>query len=482
MIASALPAACDSSDLESTFTPLTALVVSHDKALHRRLNHYLQEAGYLAIHTHSAEHALALLETTGCQFLIVDGELPTADPLELCREAGASPRGALVAKILLQSDQASSDFANLLHAGIDDCLLKPPSYLELLARLRAAARTVEFRRRLELSLGLDALTQLPAAHVGHRRLEVLVQQNEESPLSCLMLGLDHFDQHLTSAGTVAMDSLLATLAQLISREVLENEQASYWGEACFCITCAGQNLRNTADRAEELSRALSTALASHATAIPISLSMGVAERTAQDTAQSLMDSALDALQVAQHSGGHSVSCFGEHAAELAELSQLGGTNHVFHSTLAAHLMTPCVLTFSESHGVWQAANLLRRHRLPAAAVIDASGKSLGLLEESQLPTTQLEAGNQSVSNFCCPEAQICNEDTPLGSIMQIFSNGDTSWLLVTRHGRPTGTIARDSLAALSHPLSVETLRAGASRQPVGRLNELLVPEAVMSEA
>ena len=84
-------------------TPLAALVVSTDRSLQRRLHQYLLEAGYRSIHTASVAHALALVESADCHFLLVDADLNTGDALELCREAGTTPRGGRLTKLLLGS-------------------------------------------------------------------------------------------------------------------------------------------------------------------------------------------------------------------------------------------------------------------------------------------------------------------------------------------------------------------------------------------
>lgn len=462
----------------ATKTPLTALVVSSDQSLQRRLHQYLSETGYRSLHTASVEHALALIEATSCHFLIVDAELQQGDALELCREAGTLLRGGPIAKLLLQPNISSVEFADLLHAGVDDVLMKPINYLELVARLRAAARTHEFRRRVATGWRMDPITKLADENSFRLQLEQLLRDQGGQVHSCIALKIDHFQQKRACDGAAATEALLAALADYLRRDLLDFELLSHWGESKFVLVCGGQGLNEIGARAEELCESLVTAMAEFQLSFPITISAGVADLKASTDAPELIKRSLAALHVAQTSGGGCIVRHGDHNDELSQLREEHRTGHVFQKTVAADLMTPCVLTLGEAHGVWHATNLLHKHRLAAAPLVDGSGKCVGIIEQINMPVSADKAGNQSVSSFRSPHAEMCPEETVLSDIMQRFSESETQWLVITRHARPTGIICRDQLADFSQPMSLETL-APADPIPVeAKVADMLVPEFV----
>ena len=110
------------------------LLVDDDPILLRVLQFWLQEAGF-AVTTHiTGEEALADLDHTAYDLIILDRMLPDIDGLELCRQI----RQTTPTPILLLSAVASATHqAAALAAGAHGCLRKPVDPDTLLAQVAA---------------------------------------------------------------------------------------------------------------------------------------------------------------------------------------------------------------------------------------------------------------------------------------------------------------------------------------------------------
>jgi two-component system response regulator QseB len=114
------------------------LFVEDDEALGSELQTVLQQADYVVTWVTSAESAMAYLQHTSVDILLVDIGLPGLSGIEMLRllrrEKSDIPVMLLTARDTLQ------DKVRGLDAGADDYLLKPFDLDELLARLRALLR------------------------------------------------------------------------------------------------------------------------------------------------------------------------------------------------------------------------------------------------------------------------------------------------------------------------------------------------------
>jgi DNA-binding response OmpR family regulator len=118
------------------------LVVEDEQKIAQFLKKGLTEKGYAVETAADADTALERVSASPFDLLILDLLLPgSRDGLELCREIRA--RGIRSKILMLTARDTVENKIEGLDAGADDYLVKPFSFRELLARLRALLRRTE---------------------------------------------------------------------------------------------------------------------------------------------------------------------------------------------------------------------------------------------------------------------------------------------------------------------------------------------------
>jgi two-component system response regulator MprA len=114
------------------------LVVDDDAPIRRMLDRTLSAAGYAVESVVEGGDALAAVEQSTPDLIVLDVGLPGLDGLTVCRRLRA--KGLAIPVLLLTARDAVPDRVAGLDAGADDYLVKPFATDELLARVRALLR------------------------------------------------------------------------------------------------------------------------------------------------------------------------------------------------------------------------------------------------------------------------------------------------------------------------------------------------------
>ena len=163
---------------------MRVLVVEDEQKIAQFLKKGLTEKGYAVETVGDADAALARLEGSPFDLIILDLLLPgSRDGLELCREARS--RGIKAKILMLTARETVENKIEGLDAGADDYLVKPFSFRELLARLRALLRRTETPEPSPLSWG--DLSYDPEAREVSRAGEVIRLTAREGALFELLL-------------------------------------------------------------------------------------------------------------------------------------------------------------------------------------------------------------------------------------------------------------------------------------------------------
>lgn len=162
---------------------MRVLVVEDDLRMANTLKRGLGRAGMAVDLTGEGLEALWMAGSTPYQVIVLDVGLPDIDGFEVCRRLRAD--GVWTPILMLTARDATEDRVTGLDTGADDYLLKPFTFDELQARLRALARRAVVERPAVLEvggLGLD-----PASRKAWRgETELELSPKELAVLEALM--------------------------------------------------------------------------------------------------------------------------------------------------------------------------------------------------------------------------------------------------------------------------------------------------------
>ena len=111
----------------------------------------LREEGHAADVAGRGEDALWMAQARAYDAIVLDVMLPGLDGFAVCRRLREA--GVWTPVLMLTARDAVDDRVRGLDAGADDYLVKPFSFAELLARLRALARRAPAERPTSLEVG-----------------------------------------------------------------------------------------------------------------------------------------------------------------------------------------------------------------------------------------------------------------------------------------------------------------------------------------
>ncbi len=117
---------------------MRVLIVEDEARLAEFIRKGLKEAGYAADIAEDASNGEYLVSINNYDMILLDWLIPGITGLELCREW--RKRGLQTPVIMLTVKDNTNDIIEALDSGADDYIIKPFSFEELLARIRAHQR------------------------------------------------------------------------------------------------------------------------------------------------------------------------------------------------------------------------------------------------------------------------------------------------------------------------------------------------------
>jgi two-component system, OmpR family, response regulator len=145
-------------------TSMRVLIVEDHERMADLLRRGLTEEGYAVDVVSTADDGAWMAEENDYDAIVLDVVLPDGDGFDVCRRIRHRGRWAPI--IMLTARDAVEDRVHGLDAGADDYLVKPFSFDELLARVRALVRRRPVERRTVLTF--DDLVLDPAERRAER--------------------------------------------------------------------------------------------------------------------------------------------------------------------------------------------------------------------------------------------------------------------------------------------------------------------------
>jgi two-component system cell cycle response regulator len=304
--------------------PMRLCLVAQNPALRRGLADILDAMGLLLDLANDRAEAQRQLDRNPADVMMV--ELPDCSDAaaRTLRELRMTEGGRQAYCIALIPPEAESGVAKLMQSGAADYLLFNYTEAALMARLNAAQRVVALQgavrteresvirssgewarsnRRLLQEALTDPLTRLHNRRYGLDRFkqEWSFAEHSDSPLSCLMLDIDHFKRINDQRGHEIGDVVLAQVARLIESGCRKNDVVFRYGGEEFCIVSPATPLQEALLLGERIVSAIRKGrFGKQGDDFPVTLSVGVASRSAAtadvDTLVAQADKALYAAK------------------------------------------------------------------------------------------------------------------------------------------------------------------------------------------
>ncbi|ADO74218.1 Response regulator/GGDEF domain protein [Stigmatella aurantiaca DW4/3-1] len=239
----------------------TVLIVDDDPTHVQHVREGLAPQGYRFREARDGAQALSAIREHRPDLILMDVEMPGLGGVEVCRivKANAGEGGFGFIPVILMTARQAAGKVEGLELGADDYLVKPFDMLELSARVKSMLRlkalqdalieknreldraNKELARKREELLTLsrtDPLTSLSNRRYFEERLaeEFARARRYRSPLSLVMLDIDHFKRINDTYGHPFGDEVLRAVA-LVSRTRLREVDllARYGGEELIAL-------------------------------------------------------------------------------------------------------------------------------------------------------------------------------------------------------------------------------------------------------
>lgn len=221
------------------------LLVEDSKSQAKLAGDFLEKSGYEVIWVENAKSAIKTAKTQRIDIILLDLVLPDMSGNEVCRWLKLQEDTKGIPIIMLTVKDDLNDKVAGLEAGADDYLPKPYNEIELNARIYASLRTKALQdelkkknRQLEdllRQVEIMAITDQLTGIYNRRRLATVLEKEfkrsirYKTPLSCLMIDIDHFKRINDRFGHHAGDMVIREIAQILAKNAREIDTVARWG-------------------------------------------------------------------------------------------------------------------------------------------------------------------------------------------------------------------------------------------------------------
>ena len=313
---------------EEHVEPARILIVDDHEDNVELLRARLEAWGYATECAVDGEEALAKIEKSPPDLVLLDVMMPKIDGIEVARRVKGNESLPFIPIIMQTALDATENKVEGLNAGADDYITKPIDFAELKARMTSMLRIkrlqeqleererqlMEVNERLRHMSQTDALTGLDNRRHLEDRLREMFEHAKRlnEPFACVMCDLDRSKSVNDTYGHQAGDVVLRDFAQILRKEVREIDRAGRYGGEEFMLLLPGTVLDSAVVFADRVRKHVeSHTFTFDGTSIQRTASFGVSAWPHPRVAdcEGLMKAADDALYVAKETGRNRVVRF-----------------------------------------------------------------------------------------------------------------------------------------------------------------------------
>ncbi|QDU93239.1 response regulator [Lignipirellula cremea] len=442
--------------------PLRVLIAADDRSLLRDLSRFLTMFGYDVQQAAGVGRAMAAMERERADIILVDESLTARVGLDFCRSINRHPHEPAAALIWLVESLEADEVADALAAGVEDFLARPIDRGELLARLRAAGRMLEYERRAREQSGIDPNTGLLSRSaffdLAEREAAVSLRRSNghrhPAPLTCVVFDLDFFSRVRRVHGPEAERRILAAAIDKLPEWCATPAEIACLGGDRFAALLPQFSEAEAADWSDQLRlRLRDTEFRYDRHAFTFTASFGVAQHDQVELIEDFVARAEQALETAKESGRDFVCCSDPEAEDWVEENS---PENWFHDTLARDVMIACPVWLHEDDTMAQAAALLKQTGAPILPVVNKDQRLVGGISEKEVAEFQRLSSPRRDQRLVVDSMEVCihreSERAPFTALMDRFAADPSVSVILVQNQKPVGIVTLGALAALSTPL------------------------------
>ncbi|WP_022957992.1 GGDEF domain-containing response regulator [Spongiibacter tropicus] len=289
------------------------LIVDDDPITRLALCAAVEDWGFTPVLANCGEEALTILgEDNPPHLLVIDWSMPGMTGPELCTALRSRDDGQFFYILMLTGKEGNDAIIEAMESGADDFLSKPFDHRVLKVRLAAGSRIVRLEQTLNQLASRDALTQCWNRRMIDELLNASIAeaQRKQSPLSIMVLDIDHFKQVNDNYGHAVGDTALKHMVNILNNNLREYDQVGRYGGEEFIVILPSTDKDSAWGVAERIRSSLQyhPAHIDSERDIPMTVSIGLAQLNhyGQDSRHSLFERADKALYEAKQAGRNRV--------------------------------------------------------------------------------------------------------------------------------------------------------------------------------
>lgn len=218
--------------------------------------------------------------------ILLDCMMPGMTGYQVCERLKADPETAHIPIVFVTSLDSEEDEEKGLRLGAVDYIIKPFRPAIVLARVENHLKLKDYQDLLRSQSRLDGLTGL----ANRRAFDELLSREWRrglrlgSPLSVILLDIDHFKAYNDSYGHLAGDDCLRNVADALADAVRSTDFVSRYGGEEFACVLPHTDGQGAKEVAEKLRKAIETLAIPHQMSQVcghVSISLGVASACPQ---------------------------------------------------------------------------------------------------------------------------------------------------------------------------------------------------------
>lgn len=215
-------------------TPYRILIVDDDRAVAKFHSTVLQAAGMEVLSLHDPTKVFAQLSDFRPELILMDHFMPDVLGRELAQVIRQEPTYDSIPIVFLSNEDDRREQLDMMGTGGDDFLTKPINADHL---ARAIAARAERFRALRATMLRDSLTGLLNHTAVKERLNVDFGRahRTNSPLSVVLMDLDHFKAVNDTHGHPVGDQVLKSLSHLLKQRLRATDVIGRYGGEEFIV-------------------------------------------------------------------------------------------------------------------------------------------------------------------------------------------------------------------------------------------------------